>query len=1138
MIKTRGMQTASDQTSAKTGKTRSRLFWVSSLFAASVVLLVAGVTVAVTYLMGPLDTERVRPHVQAAITELYGPGHRVTIEQSALSLYDQQIQVTLSNMNVLNVRDRTIAQIPSMKVGFSIWDVLLFSIKPSRLELDGASFLFVFDGNRVGLEDISLDGSVSDPGGNPVVDKLSDRLAALEKVSSRIAANDNLPDTISLRNATMFLVRQDGYGRKLSNLNTTLRKPGAGNLAIEFRASGAFGEWTIKLARKQMSTDKAELTITVRDLTPVDLDPAFGKTGNQFAADTPLYGTLRLFSNGEGGIVRAHLKGSLGAGYISSGGDNSGLLLDEARFEAVLDPVRHVLEVKPSTLHIGRSQATIQGSVLPGAGGTTQYKLAFSNVVLGSDRLFQPEDLADNQQADIRLDEVSLIGHHYPEQDYIAIERADLIAGEVAVTAAMNIQLSTGYPSVSIAATTNVMSVDQLKAVWPSFAASGAREWVFDNLRSGTVDNVVLQASLPQAFFASGGNEDTLPQDAVKATFALKDVTFKPFGELPFIKTPKARLDLTARTFKAQLAPSVMRLKSGRRLDVTNGRFWINDLRPFQPHGYLSLNVNGSAAGLLELADSDPIKVARNNDLGIKGMKGTGKAAVKADLQLKKDVLARDVRFDVQIKLDKFASGGKIDGRTISNGRLSLDINQDRLIAKGAARIDGVKAPINLVRKFDNRGQNRLQVRLGRKDLEKLKLPIASWVTKGTLEALIISDTKDGKQTFDIDLTKTELALAQIDWKKPIGQSARLQFVLSEDKREFRLNDVLFESRSMRFKAGGQLDRSMVLKALKLRDVVYAGNHLRSALIQPRKNGYAMDIVAKTFDARPYLSKTEAKKPKASGETAKTLRLTMKADRLLGAQGESLRAVNLIALINGQELQELAVQGKLRKGRLVANTLTNTSTGQREILIEAYDGGGALRFYDLYSRIIGGRLSVRMTMKSRKGARRGTLSLSNFRLENEPSMAKLIRTDKEVRKNEQNNARRVTASRKHKRYKVSTSNSVAFDLLAARFSLQNDRVTISHGVMRGPVMGATVKGVIDLRRERLFLRGTYIPAYTLNNFFSRVPIIGQLLGGRKQEGLLGVTFKVAGSLKQPVLSVNPMSVIAPGALRFMFEFKP
>ena len=63
-----------------------------------------------------------------------------------------------------------------------------------------------------------------------------------------------------------------------------------------------------------------------------------------------------------------------------------------------------------------------------------------------------------------------------------------------------------------------------------------------------------------------------------------------------------------------------------------------------------------------------------------------------------------------------------------------------------------------------------------------------------------------------------------------------------------------------------------------------------------------------------------------------------------------------------------------------------------------------------------------------------------------------------------------------------------------------------------------------------------MPAYALNNMFARLPLVGMFMGGQN-EGLLGVTYEVVGPPHAPVLRVNPMSAVAPGILRKLFEFR-
>ena len=103
------------------------------------------------------------------------------------------------------------------------------------------------------------------------------------------------------------------------------------------------------------------------------------------------------------------------------------------------------------------------------------------------------------------------------------------------------------------------------------------------------------------------------------------------------------------------------------------------------------------------------------------------------------------------------------------------------------------------------------------------------------------------------------------------------------------------------------------------------------------------------------------------------------------------------------------------------------------------------------------------------------------------------------------------------------------------FIRSSGRVALHDGVVRGPVLGGTIDGLIDYAGDDVHLRGTLIPLYGANNLLGQIPVVGLFMGGDK-EGLVGVTYEVVGSPGNPVLHVNPLSALAPGLLRKVFEF--
>ena len=98
------------------------------------------------------------------------------------------------------------------------------------------------------------------------------------------------------------------------------------------------------------------------------------------------------------------------------------------------------------------------------------------------------------------------------------------------------------------------------------------------------------------------------------------------------------------------------------------------------------------------------------------------------------------------------------------------------------------------------------------------------------------------------------------------------------------------------------------------------------------------------------------------------------------------------------------------------------------------------------------------------------------------------------------------------------------------------RSEIRDGVVKGPMIGATIEGNIDTVANQVRMSGTFVPMYGLNNMFGQIPIVGLFLGGGSNEGLIGVTYEVVGTPGAPVVRVNPISAMAPGVLRKIFEF--
>ena len=104
---------------------------------------------------------------------------------------------------------------------------------------------------------------------------------------------------------------------------------------------------------------------------------------------------------------------------------------------------------------------------------------------------------------------------------------------------------------------------------------------------------------------------------------------------------------------------------------------------------------------------------------------------------------------------------------------------------------------------------------------------------------------------------------------------------------------------------------------------------------------------------------------------------------------------------------------------------------------------------------------------------------------------------------------------------------IRFNEFEMKFNNKKNLMTIDEIYAIGPAISILMSGYIE--SERLIsLRGTLVPATTLNKTIGSIPILGDILVGKKVgEGVFGVSFKIKGPPKKLETTVNPIKTLTP-----------
>jgi hypothetical protein len=111
---------------------------------------------------------------------------------------------------------------------------------------------------------------------------------------------------------------------------------------------------------------------------------------------------------------------------------------------------------------------------------------------------------------------------------------------------------------------------------------------------------------------------------------------------------------------------------------------------------------------------------------------------------------------------------------------------------------------------------------------------------------------------------------------------------------------------------------------------------------------------------------------------------------------------------------------------------------------------------------------------------------------------------------------------------------LSFDSLEIDMEKDKNFLKLNEILALGPSMSILVDGYQE--KNLTSLRGTLVPAKTLNKIISKIPVIGQIVIPKEVgEGLFGISFKMKGPKGNIKTTINPIKTITPRFLQKIVE---
>ncbi|HLH91675.1 MAG TPA: DUF3971 domain-containing protein [Xanthobacteraceae bacterium] len=948
-----------------------------------------------------------------------------------------------------------------------------------------------------------------------IFDNLGAVLAWLDSINALGLDGHDLGE-IGLKSGSLTVDDQrNGQKSTFDKINLSLTRHGAGEVTLRISSDNPDHPWLLLAGVKPLGEGRRAVSIEARKVMVRDLILALRLGDGGMEPDLPMSLSLRAEIARDGMPQLASGKLWLGPGTITDRKDPSNqFTIDQADVSVDWDASRHSLSAPFQIVSGGNRFTLVAHAEAPAqAGAPWRIGLTGGSIVLAP---------APGDDASLQLNRIAVLCRLDMAKRRLDIEHANIAGQNVAVALSGSVDFSTGDPRIAIGAAGRHMTMAAFKQVWPAFVNTPVHVWANKHFVGGMVDRVEIATNAPLSTLQNGG--PPVPDDGLSMEIAISGSSLQPVDDLPPIRDADLVTRVHGRDVTLSLGRGVIDLPSGRRLTIANGLFEVPDTQIKKPPARVRMRIEGPVPAAAEFLASDRLRAASGSPLDPAGSRGTVAAQVALTFPIDPDMPAGSVKYNITADVANFSVDHFMMAQRVEAQTLRVTADPDGYQARGEVRIGGMPASIDYRKpRGDGDAELRLQgvfddaarSRFGFDFNGSLTGPVS--VRLGA--KIPATGEQDARFAIEADLTQAKIDNLLPGWTKPAAKKATATFTMATHKgADTRIDNIVVDSGGVSVKGSVVLDSdSQVVNANF--PVFGMTSEDKASLKAEREADGVLKVTMRgdVYDGRAFV-KSIMGGPSSSNPKARSsigdLDVDVKIGTVAGFRGETLRAVDFRLQRRAELIKSFALKAKIGVDAVFTGDMHVGTDGHPVLYFHSADAGALLRFTDTYPRVVGGQLWATMDPPTpNQTPQQGLLDLRDFHVKGEAALD------------------RVAAGAPSME-----PDGVQFSRMRVVFTRSPGKFTVRDAVVSGPVVGATMDGVLDFANNDVRLRGTFVPLYGINNMFGQIPIVGIFLGGGDKEGLFGITFEVVGPPNAPILRVNPISPLAPGLLRKVFEF--
>lgn len=660
---------------------------------------------------------------------------------------------------------------------------------------------------------------------------------------------------------------------------------------------------------------------------------------------------------------------------------------------------------------------------------------------------------------------------------------------------------------------------DDLDKFWFATFAAKPRKWIVENLGKAHITKANLSMGL-QLDFSSAHPKLNLNNLDGKIAFTGMDVNY--LDQMPHVTNVNGVATYNKHQF-------IIDITSGQLKDVNvrKGKIIIEDLDQKDQIIDINLSIKGPVKTGLGILNQKPLELTKKLGINVRDIEGDAVADLHFNFPLETTLTMDQVYVQANAHLNKVRikkALGNLFPYDLEQGKMDLKVDKTHLEATGKAHLSG--APVSLIWK------------------QKFTDQVKDWRTQYKLEASVTSDTmqkfgyqgfftgpikvnldfteddnKSSKLNVDADFTLAELHLPGFLGVNKHGDAGKLKIqALFRDSKLQQIQHLSMTGDNLQMNAKVTYDaKNQRLISFESNDLKLGQTELSVKMKEGKDHHYYCDVTGKRLDVKALLDYFKATTPQSKWN--QPLHIILSVDTALFEHNKSLSPFQLTCTLNNKGLNNLYINASIPSYRNVPgylNLVLEPHENEKTLKLDSNNAGEVLSLLGMTGSVHQGKISIQARQKE-GSFWAGKIKMKHFYVTNAPVVTQLL-----------------SLASPFGLFDAVTGKPITFNKFRAQFKYNEKEILLRNGRGGGKSIGFTMDGKIDQTKQQIDFHGTILPYNAFNMFLVKIPLVGQLLGG-KGGGLLGINYGLSGNIDSPHASVNPLSALTPGILREIFS---